>query len=187
MASALMHLYVGKFIKDRYEKITNLPQFYLGCIYPDSVNAYGFAPKEVRWPVHVRAKDTNEWYENNKIFYRHNKAKIEENLLWGYVIHNVTDAAFDEHYKNHIEGNDWRRFEQEQSTSAWWTDEVLPALKAADPVGVNGISEAYVKKWLERLTDGSLFHFPEDKPLQLTIDMMNELSDIVFNVVRDWA
>lgn len=186
MASFLMHLYVGKFFKDQYKKITDLPQFYLGCIYPDSVNAFGFTSAEVRWSAHLRAKDTNEWYDNNKVFYHENTGKIEENLLLGYVIHNITDAAYDEHYNKDIDRNDWYRFGQEQCKSEWWINEVIPALKMAAPIEVNGISETNVKKWLESVTDGSRFNFPEDKPLQITISMMNELSDIVYKIVSDF-
>ncbi|MHB1154052.1 MAG: hypothetical protein ACYCWE_20325 [Eubacteriales bacterium] len=183
MATLLMHLYVGKYFKDKYKKITDLPQYYLGCLYPDSVNAFGHASWEIRCPAHLRSKDIDEWYENNNIFYRQNTGKINEDFLLGYIIHNITDAAYDRHFY-YINRDDWKRFNQEQCKEEWWISEVLPALKIAIPVSVNDISETNVKEWLRKLTDSNYwFNFPEDKPKEITINMMNELSDIVYKIV----
>jgi len=126
MASVLMHLYAGKYFKDKYGKIADLPRYYLGCVYPDSVNAFGFASWEVRFPAHLRSRDIDEWYENNRIFYHQNKGKMSEDFLLGYVIHNITDATYDRHF-NHIDRDDWWRFEHEQSEEQWWLGEVLSA------------------------------------------------------------
>jgi len=60
----------------------------------------------------------------------------------------------------------------------------LPALKIAIPVSVNDISEANIKEWLKKLTDSNYwFNSPEDKPKELTINMMNKLSNIVYKIV----
>lgn len=186
MATVLMHLYVGKYIKNKYKKITDLPQYYLGCLYPDSVNAFGFAPWEIRYPAHLRSKDLDEWYENNNIFYRQNKGKINEDFLLGYIIHNITDAAYDRHF-NYINRDDWKCFNQEQCKEEWWISEVLPALKMAVPVSINDISKTNVKEWLRKLTDSNYwFNSPEDKPKEITINMMNELSDIVYKIVYEY-
>jgi len=185
MASALMHLYVGRFFRNRYQKLTNPPQFYLGCIYPDCVNAFGFALKEVRWPAHLRAADTLEWYENNRAFYRSHTGKIDENLLLGFIVHNVTDAAFDVHYDSIIPRDDWRRFGQEQAKETWWTDEILPSLQSAVPVEINGISKADVTQYVAYLLDGSRFSGFDGEPVFLTTAVMDTLSDIAYKVVED--
>jgi len=187
MASFLMHLYVGKFCKDRCKRITSAPQFYLGCINPDCVNAFGTAPKEVRWAAHLRASDTNEWIENNKAFYRDNTGKIDESLLLGFVIHNITDAAYDKHFNKSIPREDWQRFGQEQSKKSWWTHEVLPALKLARPVEINGNSPEHMQKWLASRTDGSRFDDFDDKPRHLTMEIMNELSEIVYKIITGFV
>ena len=185
MASHIMHLYVGKYFKEKYKKITNLPQFYLGCIYPDSVNAFGFAPMEIRYPAHLRTRDIDEWYENNNIFYHQNTGLINEDLLLGFIIHNITDAAYDKHFSS-IDREDWKRFNQEQSKKEWWNDEVLPSLKAAHPVSINGISETHVKEWVKNMTDGTWYNYPDDKPIVLTTGIMDELSEIVCNIAGNF-
>ena len=186
MATILMHLYVGKYIKDKYKKIVDLPHYYLGCLYPDSVKAFGSVSREIRYSSHLRSKDIDEWYENNNIFYRQNTGKINEDFLLGYIIHNITDAAYDRHF-NYINRDDWKRFNQEQCKKEWWIREVLPALKLAVPVSVNDISEIHVETWLRKLTDSNYwFNSPEDKPREITINMMNELSDIVYKIVYEY-
>jgi hypothetical protein len=185
MASTLMHLYVGNYIKSKHGKITDLPKFYMGCVYPDSVNAFGFAPKEVRYPAHLRSRDIDEWIGNNKAFYKENKGKIDENLLWGFIVHNVTDAAYDRHFSG-IDRNDWTLFNNQQSAKAWWTDEVLPALKSAVPVGMNGVLETHVREWLRNMTEGGWFTHSVEEPAEVTTEMMDKLSEIVYNVIIDF-
>jgi hypothetical protein len=182
MASGLMHLYAGKYFKDKYGGIADLPQYYLGCVYPDSVNAFNFASWEVRYPAHLRSKDIEEWYENNNIFYRKNRGKISEDFLLGYIIHNITDAAYDKHYAN-INRDEWGRFENEQSKEQWWLGEVLPALKAAVPISINNVNEKDVKEWIRKITTESRVTSHEDKPKEVTTDMMDELSNIVYKIV----
>ena len=185
MASGLMHLYTGKYFKDKYGKITDLPQYYLGCVYPDSVNAFGFTSWEIRYPAHLRSKDIDEWYENNNNFYRQNKGKISEDFLVGYIIHNITDAAYDKHFAS-INRDDWGRFEQEQAKEQWWLGEVLPALKAAVPISINNVSEANGKEWLRKITTESRVASHEGKQAEVTTDMMDELSHIVCKIVYDY-
>lgn len=183
MATVLMHLYVGKYIKDKYKKITDLSQYYLGCLYPDCVNAFGSASCEIRHTAHLRSKNIDEWYENNNMFYRQNTGKINADFLLGYIIHNITDAAYDKHFK-YINREDWKRFNQEQCKKEWWIKEVLPALKLAVPISVNDISITYVEEYLRKLTDSNYwFNSPEDKPREITLNMMNDLSNIVFKIV----
>ncbi len=71
------------------------PQLYLGSICPDSVNVDGHAEKEIRWPAHLRDKDLNVWYQNAKRFYEENITKYDNSYLVGYILHIVTDIAWD--------------------------------------------------------------------------------------------
>lgn len=183
MATILMHLYVGKYIKDKYKKIVDLPQYYLGCIYPDSVKAFGSISQEIRYSSHLRSKDIDEWYENNAIFYQQNRSKVNKDFLIGYIIHNITDAAYDKHF-NYINRADQKRFNHEQCKEEWWIREVLPILKISIPVRFNNIIETHAKEWLRKLTDSDYwFNSKEDIPKEITINMMNELSDIVYKIV----
>ena len=88
-----MHLYVGNKFVVKHGKIADLPQFYLGCILPD----WG-ETKEIRWLAHFRSNDINEWYKSNLDFYWRNVGNFNNDFLLGYIIHNITDAAFDEHF-----------------------------------------------------------------------------------------
>ena len=134
MASALMHLYIGNKFVEKHGKIADLPQFYLGCILPD----WG-GIKENRWLSHIRSKNINEWYENNIAFYRCNVGNINNDLLLGYIIHNITDAAYDEFFN--IQTRDYR-FDYDQRNETWWTNEVLPELKKAVSIDINRINKS---------------------------------------------
>ena len=162
-------------------------KLYLGCLYPDAVNAFGFATWEIRYSAHLRVKDIEEWYANNNVFYHQNTGKIDENFLLGYIIHNITDAAYDRHFA-YIDRDDWKRFNQEQCNEEWWINEVLPALKIAVPISINDISETNATEWLRKITDSNYwFNYSEDKPKEITINMMNELSDIVYKIVYRYS
>ena len=190
MASTMMHLYVGKRFKDKHGKIKDTEQFYLGCVYPDCVNAFGFASAEVRWPAHLRTKDINEWYENNRLFYRSNTGDINEDFLLGHVIHNITDAAYDEHFNKMIDRKDWQRFAQEQGTKDWWTEDVLPVLRnvllRTDILEINGVSEAYVKTHLEWILSEGRLESSDEEPICLTTNVMDKLSEIVHELIADF-
>jgi hypothetical protein len=200
MASTLMHLYVGRKLAQKYGKINDLPQFYLGCILPDSVNVDGFAAKEVRWSAHLRARDIDEWYENNLKLYTNNTGRMDENLLLGYVVHNITDAAWDGNFHDRVwdelerlkrpcimdMGYGWDdcfRFDRDQSKESWWTLEVLPELKRAVPVGFNVIDENIVKRYLKEVTDEYIGSIPEGGAVLVNVEMVEELAGIVWEVV----
>lgn len=200
MASILMHLYVGKKFAEKHKQIVDLPQFYLGCITPDSVNADGFASKDIRWAAHIRASDIKEWYDNNIEFYHRNIANVNNDLLLGYVIHNITDAAYDEFFNftvwnelkkinkvpissSGIGWDDCFRFDFDQRKEPWWMNEVSPALKESVPTEINGINRSYIEKFVNSITDERNFTFPEGNPVMVTIKMVNELSEIVCKIV----
>lgn len=160
MPSILFHMKVGiEFIK----KNPNLdkPQFYLGLIVPDAVNVDGFAPKEKRWPAHLRDKDLDIWENNIIDFYKNNKEKYEELYLYGYVVHVLADIVCDrvyteevkpllkgkniedtyEYYRNEIE-----KYENSQVEEEWWK-KVIENLEIANPITINGISADMIKRW----------------------------------------
>jgi hypothetical protein len=204
MASFLMHLYVGKKFIEKHGNIPDLPQFYLGCVIPDSVNTDGFAAsKETRWAAHLRSGNLKEWYDNNIQFYRSNIGNSDHALLLGFVIHNITDAAYDEFFnavikeelrkinkppilKSGLDKDDFYRFEYDQRKEPWWTNDVLPALKKAIPAKINGINENQADRYIQYRTDDKNFTFPEGNPIMITMEMMNELSDIVTGIVDDF-
>lgn len=176
MASSLMHLYVGNKFATKHAEITDLPQFYLGCIIPDFAEA-----KETRWLTHMRSSDIKEWYENNIAFYRGNVGRIDVNLLLGYVIHNITDAAFDEFLN--VTERDYR-FDYDQRKELWWINDVLPALKRAVPTEINGTDKDIAAVQLRKIMDESNFTYPVGSPVVVTVDMMDELSDIVCKIIE---
>ena len=187
MASTLMHLYAGNKIVAKHEEIADLPLFYLGCILPDWGDT-----KEIRRLSHLRSNDMNAWYKNNIDFYRRNAASVNNDLLLGYIIHNITDAAYDEHFN--VKVRDFR-FDYDQRNEVWWTNEVLPALNNADPMEINRINKILAAMYtseiqvnmpdIQRIVDDSNASYPESAPVLVTIEMMDELSDIVYKIVTD--
>ena len=60
----------------------------------------------------------------------------------------------------------------------------LPALKAATPVSVNNVSEEDAKEWLRRITtEGIVLTSDGTVPKEVTTGMMDELSEIVYEIV----
>jgi len=187
MASTLMHLYVGNKFVAKQGKITDLPQFYLGCILPD----WG-GTKELRWLSHIRSKNINEWYENNIEFYRRNVGNINNDLLLGYIVHNITDAAYDEVFN--VQTRDFR-FDYDQRNETWWTNEVLPELRKAVPIEINEINKSLAATHtsktevtmpnIQRIVDYSNTIYPEGTSVIATIQMMDELFDIVYKIIAD--
>ena len=195
-----MHLYVGKKIVERYPQIIDHPQFYLGCIISDSVNIDGLAEKAVRWAAHIRSNNINEWYDNNIDYYHSNLGNTNRDLLLGYVVHNITDAAFDEFFSKTVQDglskmgkkplstfslrwDDCFRFDYDQSKECWWRREVLPNLKKAYPIEINGIKSEYVSILISNIIKQEHFDFPEGNPLIITTVLMDVLSNIVCKII----
>ena len=101
MPEILIHLRVGYEVNKKY-KAKNEEQYYLGCILPDAVNAYGFASKEKRWNSHKRDKDLNKWEESIIEFYKKNIEKYPEDYLKGYLVHVLTDVIADKFYDKYL-------------------------------------------------------------------------------------
>ena len=187
MASTLMHLYVGRKFARKLDRITDFSQFYLGCILPD----WG-ETKEVRRLSHFKSKDTSEWYKNNMEFYLRNAGDVNNDLLLGYIIHNITDAAFDQTFN--VAARDLR-FDYDQRDAVWWTTEVLPMLNNTNLIEINKINKILAMMYsdkiilnvpsIQRIVDYSNVSYPEGTPVLVTTEMMDELSDIVYKVVTD--
>lgn len=80
MPSAIIHEKVGYLLRKKLN--INSYDYYLGLIAPDSPNLNGFAPKDERWPAHVRRKELNEWREALFKFYLKNKESYNKDFLW---------------------------------------------------------------------------------------------------------
>ena len=102
MPSSNIHLKVAYELNKRLN--INSIDFIVGNIAPDAVNINGFAPREERWPAHLRDKDLDTWIENAKTFYKQNEGKIDNNFLLGYTSHLLTDVLHDKYlYMNQKE------------------------------------------------------------------------------------
>ena len=205
MASAVMHLYVGMKIAKQWQFL-DLPQFYLGCIAPDSVNvSYTKATKETRWAAHMRATTKDEWCDNNKNFYDKNIKRLPHSLLVGYITHNITDAMFDEYClpymtaelsKMNVQSltgwgprwDDCFRFDYDAVNMPWYVSEVLPALKAATPIDINGISREDIEYFNKETIDQyGPKQVGEGNPKVITEKMMDELADKVLEFMSGFV
>lgn len=161
MPTSIIHLKIGYEYAKRHQQYDN-KQFYLGLIAPDAVNLNGFAEKEKRWHAHLRDKNLEVWKSNITNFYRQNKEHFDNNYIYGYLIHVLTDIFFDE--KNPTElfpkienrvGKEKLReeysrqmdlFERSQLTTEWWKY-VENELKNSRADGINGISKSDIDDW----------------------------------------
>ena len=186
MASTMMHLLVGEgFAKaDRRAKCSG--KFYLGCFLPDSVNVDGFAPKKVRWAAHLRAETPREWYENVGGFYNENRRKYDADLLLGYCVHCIADAAFDEFLHQSI----WEkakaagrfgwdecfRFDRTVMDGTWWRDKIRPLLEATAPEGVGSVSDELAARYLQYTLNDYYATLPPEPPLFVNDEAVKELT-----------
>ena len=184
MASIFTHLYIGKRFIEQDKRRQPSPQFYLGCTLPDSVNAHGFAERDARWAAHLRSADIQEWYDNNRRFYRQHTGTVDENLLLGFVLHNVTDAALDEY----LLGNPQHRIYKNCSPplDGWWLDEVVPALRQAVPDTLNGLALENVLRSIDYWLYEEQPLTPEGSGLVEYASMVEALFRTVYRVVSSF-
>ncbi len=96
MPSAPIHLKVASGIAQRLG-VSDVPQFLLGSVAPDSVNLNGFAPKELRYEAHFRDTDLAVWKENVKTLCGELlKNGCNTNFVKGIAVHLLTDIFWDE-------------------------------------------------------------------------------------------
>ena len=207
MASMLIHLAAAYRLQQEggllHDLIKDPASYYLGVAAPDSVNLDGFASKEIRWEAHQRAQTPKGWYVRAGAFYHRLKEEHfpDQDLLLGYLVHILTDAAFDETFHDPIwvsaairsggklsrQDAGWAecdRFDQSQLSESWWLDTVRPALTAAKPVAIGPISEELLcrqqKYLLERFS-----RRVDDTPAQIiTQELIWTLGDYVGSVME---
>jgi hypothetical protein len=172
------------------------PQFYLGLIAPDSVNVDGFAPKEKRWPAHLRDKDLDVWQKNVLVFYNENKEKYEELYLYGYVVHILTDIVCDMVYAEKVEPllkekrvediygyyrNEIEEYENSQVVKNWWK-KVVENLQNSVAEDINGIDKGEIERW-KQYTIKNYLGRPSGKSWLITDDYVKEIANRVEKIL----
>lgn len=172
MPGAITHLKAAHIFIDKIGGIDNAPQFFLGSICPDSVNLNGHAPKEIRWPAHLRNGDLTVWENNAKRFYEENRNKYETSYLLGYILHIITDIVWDREYdrplcailhKNGVETENLKKmrwyeidgYELRQVGSNWYA-EVLNSLKNSKPEAIGTLNPNDVSSWRDMILEREL-------------------------------
>lgn len=97
MPSFPVHLIIADMLCKRLE-VRSRSDYFLGSIAPDSVNLNGFASQSLRYGAHIRSIDYDIWKKQLSDFYVKNKHNFAQrpDYLRGYVLHCVTDIAWDE-------------------------------------------------------------------------------------------
>lgn len=98
MPSSMIHFNIALMLADKLNiKKEEYPQYLLGAVSPDAVNAgVSQAPKEKRYPAHIRSPDLKEWEKNVLLYYEKNKAYPDKAFMLGFVVHVLTDIKWDE-------------------------------------------------------------------------------------------
>jgi hypothetical protein len=172
------------------------PQFYLGLIAPDSVNVDGFAPKEKRWPAHLRDKDLDVWQKNVLVFFSENKGKYEELYLYGYVVHILTDIVCDRVYAEKVEPllkekrvediygyyrNEIEEYENSQVVKNWWKT-VVENLQNSVAEDINGIDKGEIERW-KQYTIKNYLSRPSGNSWLITDDYVKEIANRVEKIL----
>ena len=165
MPTPIIHLKIGYEYAKKYKQYDNA-QFYLGLIAPDAINLHGFAEKEKRWSAHIRDKDLKIWKSNITNFYMQNKENFDNNYIYGYLFHVLTDIYFDEknptslfpkieskvgkekireEYKNQMD-----LYERSQLNTEWCKN-VENELKNSKAETINNIEKYNIEQWKEFL------------------------------------
>lgn len=196
MPGPITHLQAAFYYNVRQEK--KYPaEIYLGSISPDSVNVDGLAPKEKRWPAHLRDANLNVWLKNAQDFYNVNKGKTDEAFLRGYIIHLVTDIVWDMYFNNEVykkllsvgvnkenlkdeRWNELYGYEQLQ-VGADWYNEVLECVKSAKTIEIGTLKAEEI----EILRETVIFNrFQKGKQPKF---IKNELMSLLFAKVFEVA
>lgn len=194
MPGPITHLKVAHYYNVKHgNKLGGL--LYLGSICPDSVNINGHAPKEIRWPAHLRHSDLDRWEQNAERFYNENKGTVDEAYLKGYILHILTDIVWDLSFdwplytvmlKSGIAPEDlkserWNElygFEQIDCRNKWFTDEVLPLLTDAKAEDIGTLKKETVTLWQEKVV--SLQLDSGKTPCYVDEKLINDLISEVF-------
>lgn len=191
MPSTMIHLLTGLAFTHSSNMVKDKSQFFLGCIAPDAVNVYGFAPKEIRTKAHLRSPDLEVWTQNAIDFYTDNQGKIQNDLLLGYVLHAFCDLSWDKKYEGDFykaisalpisederaraRWNEFYYFDKTQEDAEWWINEVKPLLEQSAIYSINGIDEKALADFKAYTLCDYLASIDKVPPKILTSELINE-------------
>lgn len=187
MPSAIIHEKVGYLLGK--ELNANSYDYYLGLLAPDSPNLNGFAPKEERWPAHVRRKDLNEWREALLKFYLESKNNYPKDFLLGYYIHILTDIVFDDFFYKKIRKEiNMQGYSKEDAHQIMSNDmeeyyfnefdEIKELLKNNQTsYSINNISKELLTSWKDKIINASI---KSNKREFVTEEVVENLAHIVY-------
>lgn len=201
MPGPITHLQAAYYYNVRQEK--KYPaEIYLGSISPDSVNVDGFAPKEKRWPAHLRDSNLKVWLNNAKEFYNLNTGKTDEAFLRGYILHLITDIVWDMYFndeiykkllsvgvnKENLKDERWNElygYEQLQVGTDWY-DEILECVKSAKTIEIGTLKVEEIEILREnvifnRLQKGNNPKFIDEKHMLSFFAKVFEVAEQIFN------
>lgn len=169
MPGAITHLKAAHIYIERVGGIDNAPQFYLGSVCPDSVNLNGHAPKEIRWPAHLRSGDLSVWESNAKRFYEENRNLYDSSYLLGYILHIITDIVWDREYdrplcamlhKSGVETENlkkmrWREIDgyELRQVGLDWHTEMMDNLKRAEALSIGTLNHNDISCWRTKIIE----------------------------------
>lgn len=198
MPGAITHLKTAYYIlNNKIASVLRPEQFYLGSISPDSVNVNGHAPKEIRWPAHLRNKDLNQWLENARSFWQSNAEDAgDTSFLLGYIVHIITDIVWDMYFEaplkckfkaagitcEQMKSERWAElygYEQQEMLKAWFKDDVVVKLAVSQPEKVGTLKPEEVKAWRDnvvglRLPPGHVPQFVDDNIIDTLCELVSE-------------
>jgi hypothetical protein len=195
----ITHLKVANEYYNRINNNLDESLLYLGSICPDSVNVNGHAPKEVRWPAHLRDSDLNVWLENAKMFYAQNKVVCDASYLTGYILHILTDIMWDLKYDRALQTvmlsngvqmsqlkierwNELYGFEQ-GSVGTSWLEDALSKLKVADVLKIGTLTESEITVYKYLIVQKT---FEKGvKPRFIDAALMDEFYDDVLEISKE--
>lgn len=187
MPSAIIHEKVGYLLGKKLN--VNSYDYYLGLLAPDSPNLNGFAPKEERWPAHVRRKDLNEWREALLGFYLESKNNYPKDFLLGYYIHILTDIVFDDFFykkiRKEIKMQGYSKEDAHQIMSNDMEeyyfnefDEIKEVLKNNQiSYNINNISKELLISWKDKIINAPI---KSNKREFVTEEVVENLAHIVY-------
>lgn len=177
-------------------------QFYLGCISPDCVNINGHAPKDKRWPAHLRDRDLEIWTANAQKFYQVYKGEIDEPYLRGYILHILTDIVWDKSFdrplyamllregipERELKTERWNEiygYEQTQIVKPWLREDVLPALSSAVPECIGTLDPREIGIWQSsvvslELDKGKPPRFVDEALMSQLFKEVSATADVIF-------
>lgn len=199
MPSILFHELVGYQFAQKHKKY-DTPNFYLGAMVPDAVNAYGFASKEKRWQAHLRDENLEKWQTNILNFYKENYQKQENTYLMGYLVHVLTDIICDKIYQEKLypdllkKGYDYHsayayyekaieKLENHNINELWWNKAKINIQKG-EKIPINNISEKMIEDWINyTIKKYKNRNYEEEE--YITINFVNEVINKIEKALQD--